>query len=228
MRNKRILITGKDALKASVSERVGVSLREINKDKLGAYAVLVPSDSAECIFFAKAAAKYAERLGVKFMIHMDRTVADTSSVFGGVSLPQLPGAQSMSELAKNCPFNDIKRSDTTVGVIACGHGYNLAREVYGDRASYLKIGMVNPISDELLSLFCASCEIIVVLDKTGLIEDKLDNLGIKYTGSREFGSVYDAESLRLTLLLEEPDFTEIADDIPIRTPNGNGGQYGNG
>ena len=67
-----------------------------------------------------------------------------------------------------------------------------------------------------------------MLDKTGLIEDKLDNLGIKYTGSREFGSVYDAESLRLTLLLEEPDFTEIADDIPIRTPNGNGGQYGNG
>ena len=122
----------------------------------------------------------------------------------------------MSELAENGPFNDIVRSGMPVGVIACGNGYNLAKEVYGDGASYMKIGMVSPLSSELLSSFCLSHEMVVVLDKTGLIEEKLDELGINYTGSRELGSSYDAESLRLSLLLEEPDFTEIADEIPSR------------
>ena len=217
MLTKPILISGRDALRASGSERVGVSLAKINKDKPGAYGVLVPSDSAECVRFGRIAAKYAQKLGVKFMIHMDEVTAATYSVVAPSELPQLPGASDMAELAANCPFNDITRSGMPVGVIACGSGCNLAREVYGSSASYFMIGMVHPLSDGVLRSFCASHEMIVVLDETGLIEDKLDKMGIPYTGSRELGHGYNAESLRLMLLCEEPDFTEIADEVPERT-----------
>lgn len=220
MLTKPVLVSGRDALRASKSTRVGVSLAEINRDRLGAYGVLMPSSSAECVRFAKIAAKYADRLGVKFMIHMDRVTAATSSVVAPFVLPQLPGASSMKELAQNCPFNDITRSGMPTGVIACGNGVNLAREVFGGSASYFDIGMLYPIADEVIVSFCASHEIVVVLDETGLIEEKLDSLGIAYTGSRELGHGYDAESLRLMLLCEEPDFTEIADEVPERTAEG--------
>lgn len=215
MPNKRKLISGKDALRSSSSERVGIAIAD-GKLERGRYGILVPSDASECICFGKIAERYAAHLTVKFMIYMESSVAATVSSVGEAELKQLPGASSMAELAENCPFNKTENNGSTIGVIASGDGYNMAKEVYGKRASYLKLGMLHPISRDVVLQFAAKHESLVVLDSSGLAEAFLTSLGIEFIGRSQLGEEYDEEKLRLALLCEEPDFTEIADEVPVR------------
>jgi len=211
------LVSGRDALVKCRSEHIGASVSPLDFHNAGGYAILEPKDAGECLQFAEIAEKYAAKLKVKFLMYMTADTARCVSSVRESELPQLPGASNMAELAENCPFNVTELRPSSVGVIACGNGYNLAKEIYGDTVSYLKLGMIYPISRRTVAEFSARCDEIVVIDETGMIEPFLEKEGISCVGKDRIGSgEYKAEALKLALLCIEPDFTEIADEIPER------------
>ena len=52
----------------------------------------------------------------------------------------------LAEFAESCPFNKvIENAGAKVGIITAGPSFCYALEAFGDTASYLKLGMVNPL-----------------------------------------------------------------------------------
>ncbi len=49
-------------------------------------------------------------------------------------------------------------NDTKIGVITSGISYQYAKEALGDKASYLKLGIVNPMPIQIIKDFAAKCE----------------------------------------------------------------------
>ncbi len=215
--NNPKLMSGRDALRTVSGDGVGASLSHLDANIKPKYAVLEASSPAEALSFAEIAKKYSPKLKAKFLIHMTPDTADTICRTEEKPLPQLPGAGSMAEFAENCPFNSAELRPSSVGVIATGYGYNIAKELYGDTVSILKLGMIHPISRKLLTEFTSRHEETVVIDGTGFIEARLTEWGIPFTGRDRFGGEFTREALGIALLCEEPDFTEIADEVPTRT-----------
>ena len=49
--------------------------------------------------------------------------------------------KSLEEYSENCPYNFIEWNDKKIGIITSGVSYNYAKEVFGDKASYFKLGL---------------------------------------------------------------------------------------
>ena len=71
---------------------------------------------------------------------------------------------ALKQYTETAPFNYIEKGGKT-GVIASGMCCHFAREVFGDRATYLKLGFTNPLPDKLLEDFAAMVEDIYVIEE---------------------------------------------------------------
>ncbi len=62
--------------------------------------------------------------------------------------------RKLIEYGNHCDFNRVEMGDTKLGIITSSTCYQYAKEVFGDKASILKIGLVNPLPDQFNSRFC--------------------------------------------------------------------------
>lgn len=142
-----------------------------NYAKAAKLAMLEPSDSQECIDMVKAAYEISEEYDTPVMIRMTTRVCHSKSIVDTrdrveaevkeweknpakyVCLPAISRnlrvklEERLGKLAnysETSPFNKEEMGDTSVGIIASGICYYYAKEVFGDRASYLKLGFTNP------------------------------------------------------------------------------------
>ncbi|MBQ1490004.1 MAG: indolepyruvate ferredoxin oxidoreductase subunit alpha [Eubacterium sp.] len=76
-----------------------------------------------------------------------------------------------------------------IGVIASGVSYFYAKEVFGDRASYLKLGFTNPMPKDLITEFCTRMDQIYVVEEDDpYIEEYCQRLGFTVHGKDTFPS----------------------------------------
>ena len=54
-------------------------------------------------------------------------------------------------------------ADTKLGIITSSTCYQYAKEVFGEQASILKIGLVNPLPDQLILDFAAKVEKLAII-----------------------------------------------------------------
>ena len=68
------------------------------------------------------------------------------------------------EYTENTPLNRIEKGGK-IGVVASGMCYHFAKEVFGDSATYLKLGFTNPLPSNLLKEFYSMVDEVYVIEE---------------------------------------------------------------
>jgi indolepyruvate ferredoxin oxidoreductase alpha subunit len=145
--------------------------------------MLEPSDSAECLAFTKYAFELSEEYDTPVLVRLTTRVSHSQSLVetgerragtkkeykkDPAKFLMLPAnargrhvvvekrMAALTELASRTPLNRIERGSSKIGVITSGVAYEYAREALGENASYLKLGLVNPLPVGLIKEFAAS------------------------------------------------------------------------
>lgn len=185
-----------------------------NYAKAAKIAMLEPSDSQECIDMVKAAYDLGEEYDTPFIIRMTTRVCHSKSIVElndrkeveakewkknpakYVCLPAIARnlrakletrMEKLAACSETSPFNRMEMGDTRVGVIASGICYYYAKEVFGENASYLKLGFTNPLPANLIKDFCSRVEKVYVLEENDpYIEEFVKQQGCDCIGKELF------------------------------------------
>lgn len=163
-----------------------------NYAKAAKIAMLEPSDSQECIDMVKAAYELGEAFDTPFIIRMTTRVCHSKSIVELKEREAVPAKKweknpgkyvclpaiarnlrvkveerlkKLAEYSETSPFNRMEMGDTKVGVIASGVCYYYAKEVFGEKASYLKLGFTNPLPSGLVKEFCSKVDKVYILEE---------------------------------------------------------------
>ncbi|MBR6102956.1 MAG: indolepyruvate ferredoxin oxidoreductase subunit alpha [Ruminococcus sp.] len=207
-----------------------------------------PSDSAECKEFAKAAFDLSERFDTPVIVRMSTRVAHSQSavelcereekelipykkniqkfvMMPGNAIRRHPQVEQrlvdIREYAETSPLNRVEYNDTKIGVIAAGISYQYAKEALGSKASYLKLGIVNPLPVEIIKDFCQKCETVYVIEQLDdVIETHCKKLGLTVHGKDTFSLLGEISQsiVREKILGETAEFAEFPENVPVRPP----------
>ena len=210
--------------------------------------MLEPADSAEAYEFAKKAYELSEEYDTPVIIKMCTRVAHSQSVVepGERVMPEpkpyekniakyvmMPGnairrhpfveerTRRLIALAEDCEFNRVEMGDTAIGIITSSTSYQYAKEVFGDKASILKLGIVNPLPEKLIKDFAAKVDKVYVIEELDpVIENHCRVLGVEVIGKEllpiegEFCQNLLAEKLGLDV----PSCRKLDEVLPGRPP----------
>ncbi|MBR4555702.1 MAG: indolepyruvate ferredoxin oxidoreductase subunit alpha [Ruminococcus sp.] len=210
--------------------------------------MIEPSDSAECKDFAKAAFDLSEKFDTPVIVRMSTRVAHSQSavemcdreehelipyekniqkfvMMPGNAIRRHPQVEQrlvdIREYAETSPLNRVEYNDTKIGVIAAGISYQYAREALGTKASYLKLGIVNPLPVEIIKDFCAKCETVYVIEQLDdVIETHCKKQGLNVHGKDTFSLLGEISQsiVREKILGETAEFSEFPETVPVRPP----------
>ncbi len=211
--------------------------------------MLEPSDSGECLEFAKTAYDYSEKYDTPFILRLNTRVSHSQSVVETAQRTEVPvkpyekdiskhvmmpamargrhvvvekRLADLAELAENCPFNKvIENKGAKVGIITAGPSFCYALEAFGDSASYLKLGMVNPLPTKLIRDFAAKYERVIVIEELDpIIETHVKAMGINCDGKNllPICGEFSQELISDILLGKTNESYSLSDNIPVRPP----------
>ncbi|MCL2014605.1 MAG: indolepyruvate ferredoxin oxidoreductase subunit alpha, partial [Oscillospiraceae bacterium] len=133
--------------------------------------------------------------------------------------------RDLEKYAEICGINRIIKSENSgadrIGVIASGTSYVYAHEALGDTASYLKLGMINPLPVELIKKFAAAVDTLYVIEELDpVIENHCKANGIKVIGKELFSLVGELNQVIIKEKIsgEKPEYISFEEDIPQRPP----------
>jgi indolepyruvate ferredoxin oxidoreductase alpha subunit len=130
--------------------------------------------------------------------------------------------RKLAALAETSPLNRVESgSRTDIGVITSGASYQYVKEAFGDSVSVLKLGMVNPLPEELIRGFAARFDKVCVVEELDpVIENHCRGLGLTVTGKEIFPicDEYSQNLVARTLGKEIPRSTAFPEEIPARPP----------
>ncbi len=210
--------------------------------------MLEPSDSAETLAFTKEAFALSEEFDTPVIIRMCTRIAHSQSVvetservepavrpykkdiakyvmMPGNAIRRHPVVEDrmrrLGAYAEDCPFNRVEMGDTAVGIITSSTCYQYAKEVFGEKASILKLGMVNPLPEKLILDFAAKVDRLVVIEELDpVIENHCRKLGLQVSGKDLFpleGEIFQdmvAEKLGMPV----PAHKQLDEELPARPP----------
>ncbi len=212
--------------------------------------MLEPSDSTECRDFVKLAYEISEEFDTPVIVRMSTRVAHSQSIVETfdrqelelkeytknpqkyVMMPAFARGRhvfveertaKLTEYAETSPLNRVEISDKAeFGVITNGAAYQYVKEALGEKASVLKLGMVNPMPVQLIRDFAAKYDRIVVVEELdGIIEAHCRNIGVTNVEGKEiFGCIGEINQSAIAekLLGEKKEFVALDDAIPVRPP----------
>ncbi len=108
-----------------------------------------------------------------------------------------------------------------IGVIAAGSTYAYAREALGEKASYLKLGIVNPLPVNAIIEFAKKVKTLYVIEELDdIIETHCIKLGVKVIGREVFPPLgeYNQSIIAKAILNKENEFNSVDCDVPARPP----------
>ena len=210
--------------------------------------LLEPSDSAECLAYTKLAFELSEQFDTPVILRLTTRVSHTRSLVSlspRVELPlkeykkdvqknvMMPAMakkrhivveerqRKLAEWAETAPINRVEMHDTKIGVITSGISYQYAKEALGENASYLKLGLVNPLPVELLRDFASQVETLYVVEELDdVIESHCKKLGHEVIGKDVFSfcDEYSQAIVREKILGETAEYRTAEAEIPGRPP----------
>lgn len=210
--------------------------------------MLEPSDSAECRDFTVKAFELSEKFDTPFILRTSTRVAHSQSIVEEGERKQLeikpyeknPAKHVMApanaikrhvvveqrldeiaEWANTCEFNRAEYNSEKLGIICAGSTYVYSKEVFGNDASYLKLGLVTPLPDKLIREFCSKIERVIVIEELDpVIETYVKSLGIVCDGKNILPelSEFSQEVIAKCVLGKQPESVSISDEIPVRPP----------
>lgn len=173
-------------------------------------ALIEPSDSKECLEFMKKAFKISENFDTVVLFRSTTRVSHSKSIveLGDkeevvikpyekniekyIMIPAHSRKKhceveerllKLQEYSNNCSLNRIEMGNTGIGIITSGISYQYAKEVLGENASYLKIGMSYPLPDKMIRDFASKVDKLYIIEENEpFIENAVKVMGIECTG----------------------------------------------
>ena len=91
--------------------------------------------------------------------------------------------KKLSEFTNTTDLNFYEINDTKIGIVVSGMCVNFAKEVFKDKASYMKLGFTNPMPIEKIKEFADKVEKIYVIEENDpIIEEQLKANQIECVG----------------------------------------------
>ncbi len=209
--------------------------------------MLEPSDSQEALDFTKLAFEISERFDTPVLIKMCTRVAHSQSVIrmSERSVPvrvyekniakyvMMPGnakkrhpvveerTLKLKEYAENGPVNRVEMGAPSLGIITSSTSYQYVREVFGDSVSILKIGMVNPLPDQLILSFAGKVDSLAVVEELDpILETHCKALGLKVKGKDVLPvcGEFSQNMIAKAFGKEVPDRLALPEALPLRPP----------
>lgn len=210
--------------------------------------VVEPSDSEECRDFVKYAYELSEKFDTPVILRLTTRVAHSRSLVElcdrvvpeqkpykkniqkNVMMPAMAKGRHvfvekrMNELAQygeSCPFNRVEMADTDIGVITSGISYQYVKEALGEKVSVLKLGLTNPLPDNLILDFAKKVKKLYVVEELDpVIEERCKMLGLEVTGKDIFSlcGEYSQSIVKEAILGQKTESISLETDIPVRPP----------
>lgn len=210
--------------------------------------MLEPSDSCDALNFTKLAYELSEQFDTPVMLRMSTRISHSQSLVEVGEREELPLKPYVKNVAKNvmvpafarpkhevvekrtaalrewaetAPINQVIWGDKKIGIIAAGSTYMYAREVLGDKASYLKLGMINPLPVKLIRNFASQVETLYVIEELDdVIETHCRKIGVSVIGKELFPWVgeFSQKLLREKLFGAEETTYAFPEAVPGRPP----------
>lgn len=210
--------------------------------------MLEPSDSSDALNFTKLAYELSEQFDTPVMLRMSTRISHSQSLVEVGEREELPLKPYVKNVAKNvmvpafarpkhevvekrtaalrewaetAPVNQAIWGDKKIGIIAAGSTYMYAREVLGNKASYLKLGMINPLPVKLIRDFASQVETLYVIEELDdVIETHCRKIGVSVIGKELFPWVgeFSQKLLREKLFGAEETTYAFPEAVPGRPP----------
>lgn len=210
--------------------------------------MLEPSDSAEACEFTKKAYELSEQFDTPVIIKMctrvahSQSIVETSERIVPEAIPyqkniakyvMMPGnairrhpiveerTRKLVEYAENCEFNRVEMGDTSLGIITSSTSYQYVKEVFGEKASVLKLGMINPLPEKLILDFADKVDKLVIIEELDpIIENHCKQLGLEVTGKDVFPieGEFSQNLISEKLGIERPEVKKLEEALPGRPP----------
>ncbi|MGN0803494.1 MAG: indolepyruvate ferredoxin oxidoreductase subunit alpha [Candidatus Faecivicinus sp.] len=210
--------------------------------------MIEPSDSEECLSFAKAAFEISEEYDTPVLLRTCTRVAHSQNLVELGDRSELPlkdyiknppkyvaapanavrrhvaveeRALRLQALAETTGLNRVELGDGKLGFVTSGTAYLYVKEVFPE-ASVFKLGLVNPLPVEAIRAFAEKVDrLIVVEELDGVIESHLRSHGIRVDGGKDlFGLLGELSQSKLkkAMGLELPESTAFDEPVPGRPP----------
>lgn len=210
--------------------------------------MLEPADSMEAYTFAKSAFELSEKYDTPVLLRMCTRIAHSQSIVEtGEKVPATlkdyeknPAKYIMTpanaikkhplveertlalqELAENCEYNKVEMNSDEIGIITSGCSYQYVKEVMGDSASILKIGMPYPLPVKLIKEFASKVKTLYVIEELDpFIENHVKALGIDCIGKEKFSILgeFSQNTIAKAFGKELPESVSADSVIPNRPP----------
>lgn len=210
--------------------------------------MLEPSDSAEALEFTKLAYELSEKYDTPVFLKMCTRVAHSQSVVetGERVVPETPAytkniqkyvmlpanargrhpkveqrTLDLVQWAETSDINRVEMGDTSLGIITASTSYQYAKEVFGDNASVLKLGMAWPLPVEKIKDFAAKVDRVIVLEELDpFIEEHCKAIGVEVEGKSIFSLLGEFSQNLVAEKLGQPvaEGKALDEEIPMRPP----------
>ncbi|MCL2108238.1 MAG: indolepyruvate ferredoxin oxidoreductase subunit alpha [Oscillospiraceae bacterium] len=213
--------------------------------------MLEPATAAECLEFTKTAFDLSEEYDTPVLIRLTTRICHSQGIvergerreidkgeyvkntakyvmMPNFARPKHPlveaRMQRLAEYAETCPLNQVEINDKAdFGIITSGAAYQYSKEAFGDTASYLKLGIINPLPVRLIKDFAAKVKKLYIIEELDpVIESHCRFIGLDPIGKSLFGNIgeFSQNYLREKILGESavPKHREFPETVPFRPP----------
>ena len=210
--------------------------------------MLEPSDSQEALDFAKRAFELSEEYHTPVLLRMCTRISHSQSIVEAGQRQEVPKKEyhkdpervmmttnslkahyrveertrAMTELAETTDLNRLELGeDTSVGIITSSTSYQYVREVFGQRASVLKLGLSWPMPVRKIKDFAAKVDKVLVIEELEpIIENHCRQIGVEVTGKELIPMVNELTQGVVARSLGRPPKPTLTleDEIPGRPP----------
>ncbi len=185
--------------------------------KFAKIACIEPSDSQESKDFVKVAFEISEQFDVPVLFRMTTRVCHSKGLvshedrvpFEIIPYKKQPQKfiaapanakllhpiveeklKQMEIFSNETPLNRIEWGGKKIGIVTSGVAYNYAKEVFGDDASYLKLGFTFPLPMDKIRAFANEVEKLYVIEELEpFIEEQMKAAGIPCIGKEKISRV---------------------------------------
>jgi indolepyruvate ferredoxin oxidoreductase alpha subunit len=210
--------------------------------------MIEPSDSSEAIAFAKEAYDISEKFDTPVLLKMCTRVAHSQSIVEPGERTEKPvktyeknvqkyvmapanaikrhpfveeRMKKLAEYAETSSLNKVETGGTKLGIITSSTCYQYAKEVFGNEASILKLGMVNPLPANLIKNFASKVDKVVVIEELDpVIENFCKTIGIDVHGKDMFPlcGEFSQNMIAAAFGRTVPASKKLDEAIPVRPP----------
>lgn len=211
-------------------------------------ALIEPSDSQECIDFMKEAYRISEKFDMPVLFRTTTNISHSKSLCTVSEREEAEpfvyernqrkfncapanayrnhpkveaNLKALAEYGESCPLNKVEYRGGKVGVITASIAYQIAKDVFPEDTSFLKLGLTYPLPMGLIREFASKVETLYVIEELeGFMEDQIRAAGIPCIGKEKVSNLYELnpERLREMLFGVKPETKELPVKAVPRPP----------